>query len=127
MLARALSVLVCVTLLAQSWLAYTVTGLLPGYAGSFYWFTVPHLIILPLASALVLAAMLHQNTRIWFASLLCVCAILPTWLLAALSWSGGDDGPGMAWWYGVGLASLLTTALGLPTVYYVHKKTRRST
>ena len=127
MLAWPLSLLVCTTLLTQSWLAYTVTGLFPGYAGSFYWFTVPHLIVLPLSAGLVVAGAVRQRRGTWTASFLSVCGILPTWLFAAVSWPGGDDGPGMAWWYGVGLASLLTTGLALPLVYFAHKHYTRST
>jgi hypothetical protein len=55
------------------------------------------------------------------ASRVCLCGVLPTWLFAAVSWPGGDDGPGMAWWFGVGLASLITTGLAIPLVYFAHK------
>jgi hypothetical protein len=122
-----LSVLVCAGLLVHSWMAYTVTGVLPGYAGSFYWFTIPHLVLLPL-SAVVVALYAMRRTRATFiAALICLSCLLPSWFFAASQWPGGDDGPGMAWVYGIGLASLLSAAIGLPLVYVAHRIYRRST
>jgi len=104
-------------MVVQTWLACTVTGILPGYAGSFYRFTVPHLLILPVCAAAFLVLTLRVNAAMRMTSVLSVCGIVPTWLFAAVQWPGGDDGPGMAWWYGVGLASLVTTTLGLVSAY----------
>lgn len=126
MLGIALSVLICVSLLIHSWIACTVTGILPGYAGSFYWFTLPHLVMAPLAIA-VIAVHAKLRTRTSFVSaFICLSCLLPTWFFAGSQWPGGDDGPGMAWVFGVGLSSLLITAIDLPLVYFAHRFYKRS-
>ena len=122
-----LSVLVCAGLLVHSWMAYTVTGILPGYAGSFYWFTIPHLILLPLSAAVVALDAVRHRRATFIAALVCLSCLLPTWFFAGSRWPGGDDGPGMAWVYGIGLASLLSTAIGLPLIYVAHRVSKRST
>jgi hypothetical protein len=108
-------------------LAYTVTGILPGYAGSFYWFTIPHLVLLPLSAAVVVLDAVRRKRATFLAALICLSCLLPTWLFAGSQWPGGDDGPGMAWVYGIGLASLLSTAIGLPLIYVAHRVSKRST
>jgi hypothetical protein len=60
--ARILYTLVCAGLLLHAWMAYSLTGILPGYAGSYYWFTIPHLLLLPLSTAMVaLDALLRKR------------------------------------------------------------------
>ena len=122
-----LSVLVCAGLLFHSWLAYTITGILPGYAGSFYWFTIPHLVLLPLSAAMVALDAVLRKRATFLATTICLSCLLPTWFFAGSKWLGGDDGPGMAWVYGIGLASLLSTAIGLPLIYVAHRVSKRST
>ena len=125
-LAPVLSVLVCAGLLFHAWMAYTVTGILPGYAGSFYWFTIPHLLLLPLSVvAVVLDAVRHQRATL-ITALICLSCLLPTWFFASIQWPGGNDGPGMAWVYGIGLASLLSTTMGLLLVYAAHRIHKRN-
>lgn len=128
-LALTFSVLVCAGLLFHSWMAYTITGILPvpGYAGSFYWFTLPHLVLLPLATAAVAIHAKYRTRAAFVSALICLSCLLPTWFFAGSQWPGGDDGPGLAWFDGIGLASLLSTAIGLPLVYVAHRFYRRST
>jgi hypothetical protein len=125
-LALILYILVCAGLLFHSWMAYSITGILPGYAGSFYWFTIPHLVLLPLSAAVVALDALRRKRATFIAALICLSCLLPTWFFAGSQWPGGDDGPGMAWVYGIGLASLLSTAIGLPLVYVAHRVYKRS-
>lgn len=124
-LALILSVLVCAGLLFHSWMAYTITGVLPGYAGSFYWFTIPHLVLLPTAAVMVVLDAVRRQRATLVAALLCLVCLLPTWFFAGTQWPGGDDGPGMAWVYGIGLASLLSCAVGIPLLYVAHRLYRR--
>jgi hypothetical protein len=49
--------------------------------------------------------------------MIAVSGMFQVCFLAASQWPGGDDGPGMAWVYGIGLASLLSGVIGLPLVY----------
>ena len=126
-LAPILSVLVCAGLLVHCCMAYTVTGLLPGYAGSFYWFTIPHLVVVPLSAVMVALYAVRRKRATFIAALVCLLCLLPSWFFAASQWPGGDDGPGMAWVYGIGLASLLSTAIGLPLIYVAHRVYKRST
>ena len=126
-LARILSIVVCAGLLLHSWMAYTVTGILPGYAGSFYWFTIPHLVLLPLSIVLVVLDSMHRKRAVFIGTFICLPCLLPTWYFASSQWPGGDDGPGMAWVYGIGLASLLSTVIGLPLVYIAHQTYTRRT
>jgi len=122
----ALSALVVAGLLFHSWLACTLTGILPGYAGSFYAFTLPHLVlVLTTAAGVAIHALRRTRAAFLFAVIGLTC-LLPTWLLAAVLWPGGDDGPGMAWVYGIGPASLLSTVIGLPLVWVAHRCYRRS-
>ena len=121
-----LSMIVCAGLLFHSWMAYTITGIFPGYAGSFYWFTVPHLALLPLSVVMVALDAVRRSKATFVAALTCLSCLLPTWLFAGVRWPGGDDGPGMAWVYGIGLASVLSAAIGLPLVYVAHRIHRTS-
>ena len=58
-------------------ISYTVTGILPGYAGSFYWFTLPHLILLPLAAAAVaIHAKYRQRRQLLLTAGIALCAAL---------------------------------------------------
>lgn len=121
------SVLVGAGLLAHWWMACTVTGILPGYAGSFYWFTIPHLVLLPLSAAVVVLDAIRRERATFITALLCLSCLLPTWFFAASQWPGGDDGPGMAWVYGIGLASLLSVAIGIPLIYIAYRLSKRKT
>jgi hypothetical protein len=120
-LARILSVLVCAGLLFHSWMAFSITGILPGYAGSFYWFTIPHLVVLPLSTVSVALDAVRRKRATFIATLICISCLLPTRFFAGRQWPGGDDGPGIAWVYGIGLASLLSTVVGLPLVCVAHR------
>lgn len=75
-LALILYVLVCAGLLLHSWMAYTVTGILPGYAGSFYWFTIPHLILLPSSAAAVGLDAVRRKRATFIAALICLSCLL---------------------------------------------------
>ena len=46
----------------------------------------------------------------------CLASSIPTYIFAMLLWPGGDDGPGMAWEFVVGAASLANVAGGIPMV-----------
>ena len=122
-----LTPLVCIGLLIQTWLAYTITGVLPGYAGSFYWFTIPHLILLPVSVVAVALYAVKRRNTMFTAALICLSCLLPTWFFASFQWPGGDDGPGMAWVYGIGLVSLLNTAIGVPLIYVARRIYNKST
>lgn len=73
-----LSILVCAGLLFHSWLAYSVAGILPGYAGSFYWFTIPHLAVLLLSVAAVAIDAMRRKMVTFIASVICLLFLLPT-------------------------------------------------
>ena len=123
-LALFLYTVVCVGLLLHAWLAFSITGIVGGYAGSFYWFTIPHLLLVPLSAVMVALHAILRKEGTLTASFLCLSCLLLTWLYAGAHWPGGDDGPGMAWIYGVGLASVLSTALGMPLVWLAHRIAR---
>ena len=125
-LAMIISGFVCAGLLLHSWIAYEVTGILPGYAGACYWFTIPHLVLVPVSAAVVVLDVVKRKKGTLITTLICLSCLLPTWFFAGAQWPGGDDGPGMAWVYGIGLASLLNTVVGLPLVYLAHRVYKRS-
>ena len=120
--AHALSVVVCAVLLLHCGLAYFIAF----NAMGFYWFTLPHLILLPLAIAAVAIHAKSQGTRAFVPSLICMACLLPTWFFASSLWPGGDDGPGMAWVVGIGILSLLTAVIGLPLIYAAHRIYQRN-
>ena len=78
-LAPILSVLVCAGLFVHSWMAYTVTGILPGYAGTFYWFTIPHLVLLPLSAVMLVLDAMRRKRATFIAALICISCLLPSW------------------------------------------------
>ena len=119
---RFLYVFVGAGLCIHSFFAYEITGILPGYAGSFYWFTVPHLTLLPLSlTAIIADSRLGARATFWRA-LICLCCALPTFLFAMNRWPGGDDGPGMAWAFVIGPASLVNALVGIPALHFAHRR-----
>ena len=127
MIALILQILVCAGLLLHAWTAYSVTGILPGYPGSFYWFIIPHLVLVPLSAVLVVLDTIQRTRETFVVSLICLSCLLLTWLFASVQWPGGDDGPRMVWVFGIGAASLLNTAIGLLLIYVAHRLYKKST
>jgi hypothetical protein len=121
---RFLYVFVGTGLCIHSFFAYEITGILPGYAGSFYWFTIPHLVLLPLSLAAVIADFRLEGRLAFRGALICLGCALPTFLFAMNQWPGGDDGPGMAWAFVVGPASLVNALVGIPALYFAHRSRR---
>ncbi|MBW4057041.1 MAG: hypothetical protein HIU83_16940 [Proteobacteria bacterium] len=99
-------------------LGLTISGVIPIlYQGSLYWFAIPFLI--HAASCSFLSFQCHFNPTADLVKkknklfvLLPVSAIFPM-----LLWPGGDDGPGMAWMFGVGGVSIVSVAVGILTSY----------
>jgi hypothetical protein len=119
-IALTLSVLVCIGLLFQIWLTYLIAGILPNFGGNFvgtpYWFTIPHRVLLPLTlAAVVIHAKFRTKTALVIA-IVCLSGLLPTsfFPFADNLWPGGDDGPGLAWLFFLGGASLLNIVIGVP-------------
>lgn len=129
-LATLLSMLVCVGLLIQIWFTLVLTSVLPGlggysfagsFAGTLYWFTLPHLILLLVTLvAVVIQAKRHTRDALIFSAICLVCS-LPTSLFPTVVWSGIGDGWGMAWILFLGGASLLNFVSGILMLYIAHR------
>ena len=115
MLARFLSALVCAGLLVQTWLAYTSTGIVPGYAGSFYWFTIPHLLLLPLTIVTVVCDATRHSQRTFYAALGCMMCLEVTMIFAMSQWPYEANGS-LRVWQMLFMAALLNLALGVPLI-----------
>jgi len=91
-------------------LALTITGTFgDAYAGSFYSFTLPFIVMAATVAALSLAGLLLSRARrvlFWLVVPLHGLLFVP-FLHAMVRWPGGDDGPGMAWMFFVGVGSLI--------------------
>jgi hypothetical protein len=93
-------------------------------AMEFYWFTLPHLVLLALAVAAVVIHAKSRGIRAFGASLICVTCLLPTWYFAMSLWPGGWDGFG--WVVCIGPLSLLSVITGLPLIYVAHRLYQRN-
>jgi len=119
MLGFVLPSFVCALLLLHAYVAYSVARTSQLFYS--YWFILPHLLALLLSVLAVALDAIVRKRGTYALALACISAPLLTWAFAVLKWPGGDDGPGLAWVYGVGIASLLTTTLGLPLVRLAHR------
>lgn len=128
-LATLLSILVCVGLLIQIWFTLVITSILPGLSGSFarsfaetfYWFTLPHLILLLLTLIAVIIQAKRRTYDAFIFSAICLECLLLTWFFAVGMWRGGEDGPAMAWIFFLGGASLLNFVSGILMLYFAHR------
>jgi hypothetical protein len=104
-----------------AFVALEVVGILPGYSGSFYWFTTPHLILALLSPVFVIVD--FKLVARWSVTIASVSMLgLPvTYWFAATRWPGGDDGPGIAWALLVGGFSLVTVLAGIPLLLLGHR------
>jgi len=97
-------------------LALTITGAFGDvYAGSFYSFTLPFIIMAATLAVLALAGLLLRPVRgviFWLAIPLHGFLFVP-FLCAIVRWPGGDDGPGMAWLLFVGGGSCIAAISSL--------------
>ena len=113
------SVVVSAGLLFHCALAYLIA-----LSMGFYWFALPHLVLLPLAVTAVVIHTKSRGTRAFAASLICVACLLPTWYFAMSRWPGIWDG--MAWFVYVGAMSVLGIVIGLPLIYVAHRLYQRN-
>ncbi|MBX7174642.1 MAG: hypothetical protein K1X72_26945 [Pyrinomonadaceae bacterium] len=128
-LATLLSILVCVGLLIQIWLTLVITSILPGLNGSFarsfaetfYWFTLPHLMLLLVTLVAVVIQAKRRTYNTFIFSAICLVCSLPTSLYPTSVWSGVGDGWGMGWIFFLGGASLLNIVIGIPMLYIAHR------
>lgn len=128
-LAITLSILVCVGLLLQIWLTLVLTSVLPGlkgefagyFAGTLYWFTLPHLILLLVTLVAVFIQAKRQTRDGFIFSAICLVCSLPTSLYPTTVWSGEGDGWGMAWIVFLGGASLLNFVIGITFLFIAHR------
>lgn len=128
-LSRCLYIFVVACLLAHAFLAYEIAGLIPGYMpldmfnahnvfNLLNWFTIPHLILLPLSIVAVVAdAKLVTKSTLWTA-MACLLCLLPSYYFAIGKWN--SDGPGLAWLLVIGVASLINAIVGIPCIYAAH-------
>jgi hypothetical protein len=124
-----LTFLVCVWLLIQIYLTLVLTSILPGLAGTFigsfactlHWFSLPHLILLLVTLVTIVIQAKHRTNDSIFFPVICLICLLPTWFLATGMWAGGDDGPGLAWFFFLGGASLLNIVIAIPTLFIANR------
>ena len=124
--ARLLYLTVLFLLGINAFLSFQITGILPGYSGSFYWFTVPHLLLVIACCLIVYID--YKLGATWSLTLAWIfILVLPvTYWFAISRWPGGDDGPGLAWALLVGGVSLVSVLVGIPLLFLGHKlKIRR--
>ncbi len=107
--------MICVWSLIILFLALIVIGLFPFYPGSFYWFTIPLITQALVAFGLSSAYSLNRIPSTKMAcTVFIIHLLLPaTWYFAMSKWPGGNDGPGLAWYYFVGGGSLIASLLGV--------------
>lgn len=125
-MSKFLYVLICCTLAIHTFFAYEITGIFPGYSGSFYWFAVPHLVLLPLCIGAIFADILLKRKITFLIASISLLCLFATYAFALEQWPGGDDGPGMAWAFAVGFASLINVIIGVPSLYLIHRNARKS-
>lgn len=126
-LARVFYILVSLGLLLQIGLALISVGFLSGYPEfTYYWCTLPHLILLPLTLMTVVINATYRTNTAFVGSLICLSLLLSTWFFANLLWPGGDDGLGLAWLFGPGFMSILNTGFGIPLIYLANRNRLRN-
>ena len=116
-----LYLILIIGLIGHGLLACRITGLLPGYNGSFYWFVVPHLVLIPSVVAIIIWDYKVKTRTSYILSIVGIVALIGTWMFSMYMWPGGDDGPGMVWFIGIGLTTLLENLLGIPILSVAHK------
>lgn len=109
---KAINILVGIWGLVLLVLGLVIIGAVPFYAGSFYWFTLPFLLIAAAGAYMPLARVASGELSGNRHGEILVAVLLPVaWFFALTQWPGGDDGPGMAWAMGLGLGNLLGVVL----------------
>jgi len=97
-------------------LSLLIVGVFPSlYAGSFYLFTLPF--IISSAFCFVLASIALGISKIrpivfWVVTILHGLLYFP-YRLAITRWPGGDDGPGMAWFFILGEGSCVAAVVSI--------------
>lgn len=105
---KAITILVGIWSLVLLFLGFVIVGVFPFYAGSFYWFTLPFLLVAAIGIYLPLARVFNGDLSGNRYPEIIVSILLPVaWFFALSQWPGGDDGPGIAWAAGLGLGNLL--------------------
>ena len=86
---------------------------LPGYSGRFYWFTLPHLILAPLAAASVVIHAMRPTSITFRSSYISVLGQFLTWAFAVPYFWNESGGEGAANWIPfLGFYSLVLLGLG---------------
>lgn len=109
----------------HAFVSLEIAGLLPGYGGSFYSFTVPHLAMGLVSLLLVLAHYRRPTTRFLTLACLAIVALPFTSRYALTRWPGGDDGAGLAWGFIVGGLSVTAAVTGIPLLIVGHRLAKR--
>lgn len=103
-------------------LSLTIVGALgPIYAGSFYPFTLPFIVLAGISILPPIYGLVAKQVRapmFWIAILLHGLLFLPFYY-AIKRWPSGDDGPGMAWLIFIGRGSCIAGVIALVLVIIV--------
>ena len=96
-----------------SFLGFEITGILPPYPGSFYPFTLPFLFQINLIVVVSIFVLTKKSLPLYFFNLVSFTLLIGSSSFAMTRWPGGDDGPGLAWSFLIGLGTIGTLMLGV--------------
>jgi hypothetical protein len=123
----ALYLTVGIGLAVQAFFAYFIGGSAMSERPGQFWFIVPHLLLLPISiAAVAFDARLTRRATFWVV-VVCLACLIPTFYFDIDKWHALGDGPGMAWIFMVGSTSLINTGIGIPMIYFAHKRRRSNT
>ena len=123
---KTFSWIIAVWSLVLLFLALEITGLLPPYSGSHYWFTLPFIANVAVTFVLGLIAAMREKSRSNYYLAPALFLFVPvTWYFALARWPGGDDGPGMGWYFSLGLGMLIAFLIGAVNLAVLYRKGKR--
>ena len=102
-------------------LSYEITSILARHDSSFYWLSLPHLILVPLCIASLIADYRINNSRSLVVSLLMISALFLTYWFAINRWPDGNDGFKFVWGILVGGVTLFSVSVGSLFLMLGHK------
>jgi len=80
--------------------------------GDFYIFTLPHFLLLIGGITTLVFNFFQRKTLLIWVAIIQILLLLASWYWAMHHWPGGNDGPGLAWYFLIGGASLISAILG---------------
>ncbi len=99
-------------------LALYISSINGRYGEGFYYFTIPFIIHVIFGVFLAIFVYNKKNSKNVLKISIFYSSYFITAVYAILQWPGGDDGPGLAWFYGVVGGSLITMFFGIIFIIY---------